>query len=231
MQAQPGEGAVEGTRPLVVVGFVVSLIAQLGMIVLGVLLIAADDDDATFLILLAVWCGIATLYEAVTLIVLGRLAKRPPPPPGHRPTRIEVSRVARVVSLTATILSSLIGLFAAFSVLGLHNDPTVGSLIDVVGVWAMLLSWGFLHWGFAQVYYQRYYAAEEPPFRFPNTEHPRIVDFVYFSYTVGTSFAASDVEVLSTRVRWTIVWHSVISFFFNGLIIVLALNTITGAAG
>ena len=46
---------------------------------------------------------------------------------------------------------------------------------------------------------------------------------------LGTTFAASDVEVLSTRLRWTVVWHSVLSFFFNGLIIVLALNTITGS--
>jgi len=53
-----------------------------------------------------------------------------------------------------------------------------------------------------------------------------MVDFVYFSFTVGSSFAASDVTVLSSRTRWTVVWHSVSSFFFNGLIIVLALNTI-----
>jgi uncharacterized membrane protein len=38
------------------------------------------------------------------------------------------------------------------------------------------------------------------------------------------------VEVLSTRMRWTIVWHSVLSYFFNGLIIVLALNTIMSGA-
>ena len=99
--------------------------------------------------------------------------------------------------------------------------------MDIVGVWAMLLSWGSLHWGFAQIYFQRYYAEEAAPLRFPKTTHPRIVDFVYFSYTLGTTFATSDVETLTPRIRWTIVWHSVLSFFFNGLIIVLALNTIT----
>jgi uncharacterized membrane protein len=53
---------------------------------------------------------------------------------------------------------------------------------------------------------------------------------VYFAYTLGTTFAASDVEVRTTRMRWTIVWHSVLSYFFNGLVIVLALNTIMSAA-
>jgi uncharacterized membrane protein len=98
--------------------------------------------------------------------------------------------------------------------------------MDAVGVWAMLLAWGFFHWGFAQIYYQRYWSTDQPMLRFPGTEHPRFIDFVYFAYTLGTTFAASDVEVLSTRMRWTIVWHSVLSYFFNGLVIVLALNTI-----
>ncbi len=213
-------------RAPIVTGFVLSLLVQVAMIVVGVwLVLLAEDDDST-LLLLALWCAIGTLYEVVVLIVLGRAAKRPPIA-GDRPTRFEVGRVARVVSMTATILASLIGFTAAVQVLGLHNDPDVGSITDIVGVWSMLLAWGFLHWGFSQIYYQRFYASDVPLLRFPGTEQPRFVDFVYFAYTLGTSFASSDVEVLGTRLRWTVLWHSVLSYFFNGLIIVLALNTIT----
>lgn len=213
-------------RAPIVTGFVLSLLVQVAMIVVGVwLVLLAEDDDST-LLLLALWCVIGTLYEVVVLIVLGRAAKRPPIA-GDRPTRFEVGRVARVVSMTATILASLIGFTAAVQVLGLHNDPDVGSITDIVGVWSMLLAWGFLHWGFSQIYYQRFYASDVPLLRFPGTEQPRFVDFVYFAYTLGTSFASSDVEVLGTRLRWTVLWHSVLSYFFNGLIIVLALNTIT----
>lgn len=217
---------VGARRAPIVIGFVLSLLVQLAMIVAGVwLVLLAEDDDST-LLLLALWCTIGTLYEVVVLIVLGRAARRPPIA-GDRPSRFEVGRVARLVSMTATILASLIGFTAAVQVLGLHNDPEVGSVTDIVGVWSMLLAWGFLHWGFSQIYYQRYYSRDEPILRFPATEHPRFVEFVYFAYTLGTSFAASDVEVLTTRLRWTVLWHSVLSFFFNGLIIVLALNTIT----
>lgn len=213
-------------RAPIVTGFVLSLLVQVAMIVVGVwLVLLAEDDDST-LLLLALWCVIGTLYEVVVLIVLGRAAKRPPIA-GDRPTRFEVGRVARLVSMTATILASLIGFTAAVQVLGLHNDPDVGSITDIVGVWSMLLAWGFLHWGFSQIYYQRFYASDVPLLRFPGTEQPRFVDFVYFAYTLGTSFASSDVEVLGTRLRWTVLWHSVLSYFFNGLIIVLALNTIT----
>lgn len=202
-----------------------SLLVQLVMIVVGVWLVVLSEDDDTTLLLLGLWCAIGTLYELVVLIVLGRAARRPVVD-GDRPSRFEVGRVARLVSMTATILASLIGFTAAVQVLGLHNDPEVGSITDIVGVWSMLLAWGFLHWGFSQIYYQRHYSSDVPLLRFPATEHPRFVDFVYFAYTLGTSFAASDVEVLSTRLRWTVLWHSVLSYFFNGLIIVLALNTI-----
>ena len=65
---------------------------------------------------------------------------------------------------------------------------------------------------------------------FPNTPDPRIVDFVYYAFCIAVSFAVSDVETQGQRIRHLIVWHSVLSFFFNGFIIVLALNTIMGGA-
>lgn len=221
-------------RPTAVLGLAASLLAQLAMIVVGVWLYVDEGDDGTTLGLLAIWCGIGTLYLIVVLIVLGRVARRPGPP-GGRLSRWETGRLARIVSWSATVFSSLIGLAAAIQVLGLHNDPEVGTATDVVGVWSMLLAWGFLHWGFSQIYYQRYFAAAQPMLRFPHPDGapapvPRFVDFVYFAFTIGTTFASSDVEVLSTRMRWTIVWHSVLSYFFNGLIIVLALNTIMSGA-
>lgn len=220
--------SVIARSPLVVVGFVASLLAQVAMVAVGVWAVfLSEEDEGSSLLLLAVWCTIGTLYEVVVLIVLGRLSKRPP---RARPSRLETGRLARIVSMTATILASVIGIAAAFQVLALHNDPQVGPLTDIVGVWSMLLAWGFLHWGFTQIYYQRYFAASEPLLRFPGTAEPRLVDFVYFAFTLGTTFASSDVEVLSTRLRWTAVWHSVLSYFFNGLIIVLALNTIMSAA-
>ena len=215
----------QSRRRLALVGYVASLTVQIVMVVLGIgFIITEDPFEAN--VALGLWCVLGTLYAVVALVILGRIAKRSDQPQARRPSRLEIGRPARIVSFTATILASFVGLGAATQVLALSNDPSFGVIVDLLGVWAMLLSWGFLHWGFAQVYYQDYYAADPPPLRFPQTPRPRIVDFVYFSFTLGTSFAASDVETLSTRLRWRVVWHSVLSFFFNGLIIVLALNTI-----
>jgi uncharacterized membrane protein len=216
-------------RALGVAGYILSLMAQAFMIVLAVLY-GLEEVQLSSLGYLVTWCLIGTLYELVALIALGLQSRNRNDSATHRPSRLELSAPARIIAFSATILASLVGLGAAIQLLTLRSDPKLGTLIDVLGVWAMLLSWGFLHWGFAQVYYQAYYASDERPLRFQKTDQPRFVDFVYFAYTVGTSFAVSDVETLRTSMRWRVLWHSVLSFFFNGLIIVLALNTIQNFA-
>ena len=47
---------------------------------------------------------------------------------------------------------------------------------------------------------------------------------VAFVCIVGCA-TPNDINTTS-RIRWTVTWHSVLSYFFNGFIIVLALNTI-----
>jgi uncharacterized membrane protein len=135
-------------------------------------------------------------------------------------------RTTRIVAAGATVFSSLVGLSAGVDVLLLHSHPQIGALISVLGVWAMLLSWALLHWGFAQLYHRSFYASVPAPLRFPGTHQPRLVDFAYFAFTIGTSFATSDVETCTSRIRWKVTGHLVLAFFYNGLIVVLALNTI-----
>ena len=65
---------------------------------------------------------------------------------------------------------------------------------------------------------------------FPDRDDPGLLDFVYVAFMVGTSFTPNDVNTTS-RIRWTVTWHSVLSYFFNGFIIVLALNTIMEISG
>ena len=214
-------------RAVVVAGYLLSLAAQLAMIGLGIAFLTVEDDAAGNGFL-GLWCALGSVYVLVTLIVLGRSAGRPEPSADAPISRLEVSSVVRRISFFATVFASLVGAGAALTLLGIRNEDGDHSGEIALGVWTMLLAWGFLHWGFAQLYLQNYFASADAPLRFPNTTRPRLVDFAYFAFTLGTSFAASDVEVRSTRLRWTVLWHSVISFFFNGFIIVLALNTISG---
>jgi len=129
--------------------------------------------------------------------------------------------------VAVTVLPSLIGVIAAITVVIADDGSNTGIIFRLIGVWAMVLSWGLLHWGFAQWYMYRYRTAAEPPLRFPRTPEPSIVDFTYLAFTIGTTFAVSDVETYSSRIRWLMTVHSVISFFFNGAIIVFALSRLT----
>ena len=230
---------------------ILNLVALAVIVAIGLLFIFADPESDVQIGALAAWCLLSTVYMIVWMSVLGRISRR-----AWRAESAPISTrtPGRVASLLITILSSIIGIAAASELLVLRDDPEFGSTIDFFGVWAMLLAWGFLHWGFAQIYYRLYhvgpgrvrsadatdatdavdaaFAADpvtftEPPMRFPATPTPGLLDFVYFSFMIATSFTPNDVET-TTRVRWTVVWHSVLSFFFNGFIIVLALNTIMG---
>jgi len=216
---------------------VVNLVALAVVVVLGLVFVIAADGTEAELVWLGAWCLVSTLYMLAWIAALGWMSRRSWHP---APARVATRAPSRFVALVTTIASSIIGLSAASELLVLRDDPDLGSTIDFLGVWAMLLAWGYLHWGFAQLYYRLYtrrYGAPAgeagvgeadaavPAFRFPSTPNPGLLDFVYLAFMVGTSFTPNDVET-TTRVRWTVTWHSVLSFFFNGFIIVLALNTI-----
>ncbi|WP_427016913.1 DUF1345 domain-containing protein [Pseudarthrobacter sp. P1] len=205
---------------------VVRLLGELAMIAIALASITNDAlDDIE---VLGLWCVAGFVYAAANTIGVAfgaRLAGN-----GRRLNRVHRPLWGlRAAAIAGTICSSMFGLYAATAVLVARtdDDPDHATVLTVIGVAAMLLSWGFLHWGFARIYMHAHYRRPgRPMLRFPETEAPVLADFVYFSYTVGTSFAVSDVSTLRTKVRWTIVFHSVLSFFFNGLIVVLALNTI-----
>jgi len=203
--------------------------AQVVLVLLGLAVVLGDDDDTENLLLLTAWCTVGSLFILASLVVLGREARRPAAA-DHHPLAIQVGGIARVMAVVFTILPSLIGVIAALQVLLNRDDENLGLLYAVVGVWAMLNAWGLLQWGYAQIYLQRYHRSIQrglgPTMTFPETPHPRTVDFMYFSFTVGTSFATSDVTLLTSSARWLATWHSVVAFFFNGLIIVFALGTI-----
>ena len=217
-------------------GRLLNLVALGIVLVVGVAFVFADQGTDFQIISLALWCLLSTAYMIGWMIVLGRISRSSW---RSTPTLISTRPPGRLASLLITIVSSFIGISAASELLVLRSDPAFGTAIDFFGVWAMLLAWGFLHWGFAQIYYRLYHvpmppdasgAATEPSMRFPKTANPSLVDFVYVAFQIATSFTPNDVET-TPRVRWTVTWHAVLSFFFNGFIIVLALNTIMDSGG
>jgi uncharacterized membrane protein len=206
-----------------------NLLGQLALVVLGVVVGAVPDAEET-LELLDWWCFLALIYLVGAAIGVAFIARSPSRSGERRPpSRLHLSRAAGFVASTCTVLASLCGIAGAVQVRFGYVDAADRVQATVVGTAAMLLAWVLLHWGYAQTYHRRHSRSPRPLLGFPGTERPRLSDFAYFAFTVGTTFAASDVKVLSPRLRWTVAKHSVLSFFYNGAIIVLALNTLTAS--
>jgi uncharacterized membrane protein len=197
-------------------------------VVLGLAYILTPGRENSLALLIA-WCVVGTGYAigiALVLRAASRSAESDEPP-----SLLELGLVPRAISLVATILVSLVGVTATVQHILLEPRDEVDLALDIIGIWAMVLAWALLHWGFAQLYLQLYYRESDPPLRFPSVAAPGILEFSYFSYTVAVSLAVSDVEVLDRRMRWRVLAHSVLSFFFNGLIIVTALGAISEVGG
>lgn len=59
---------------------------------------------------------------------------------------------------------------------------------------------------------------------FPGKEQPDGWDFLYFSTTVGMTSQTSDTAVSTTQMRRIVLLHSIVSFFFNTVIVAAAVN-------
>lgn len=224
--------------------FVLDVLCQLALIGLGLYIAFGDvlapdfNDHASVVGLLTLWCLFGSFYWVGAVIAAFASSRRHPVPLGtvmvSRPLQhirdwLELHPIVGAITTTATFLASFVGLTAAVELLLLRNDPEWGVAVKVVAVWTMLLSWALFHWGYANLYARAYRrAGTVRPLEFPGGEEPGLADFVYFSFTTAATFAASDVSVMTRRMRWTVIWHSTLSFFFNSLIIVLAINTLTG---
>jgi uncharacterized membrane protein len=110
-------------------------------------------------------------------------------------------------------------------------------LFLLLSLMAVILSWLLLHTAFGQYYARLYYEETDPQgipfpeglrrgFVFPGTPDPTYLDFLYVSFTVGLTYAMSDVNVADEVQRRTVLIHSVISFFFYSTVLGVVLNAI-----
>jgi len=92
-------------------------------------------------------------------------------------------------------------------------------------------------WTFIQVMFAIHYAgvyfgavAESEPggLEFPGEREPGWTERVYQAFTVGCTFASSDTNVRSSRMRRISVIQGVVGFFFNTVILALAINIAAG---
>ncbi len=72
--------------------------------------------------------------------------------------------------------------------------------------------------------------AEHGGLDFPGESEPGGYDFLYFSFVTGMTAQTSDVAVTKTRMRKLNLLHSVVSFFFNTVLVAAAVNVAVSLA-
>ena len=225
-----------------VVASAITRITQLGLVTLGLGLVFVSGSAGSDLAYLVGWDLLVGSYLAVGFAVARRRRARPEPArPGGGLGRVLTS--ARL-SFGLAILASLVGVGSLSSALSYGGNAAYGQAIRLFGGTAIIAAWLLLHAGYAGFYASRYYGpdardglADPDPdpdpdvaggLEFPRDAQPTAADFLYFSFSIGTSFAVSDVNVTTQGMRWHVMVHSVLSFFYNAVVLAAAIGFLLG---
>jgi uncharacterized membrane protein len=191
---------------------------EVALIVVGLgFVFVADEDELAYL---GIWDLLAVLYVGIGVVVLRR-SRRDPRPVTDGPV---VGRFR--FNFLFALVASMIGFFVAVDIAVSDNPDEYQILLNLLGVVAMILSWMLLQAGYARRYASMY--VRGGGLTFPCTPDPSAVDFRYFSVTIGTAFSVSDVLVTTARMRWHVLVHSTISFFYNAAVVAFALSMFAG---
>jgi uncharacterized membrane protein len=140
-------------------------------------------------------------------------------------------RAARLDTRT-WVITTLVILAACASLFGLGLNlrgpdgvlPNHPALRAALAGFTVLGSWSLIHVIFALHYAHLFYGVSEGGLVFPGERDPDYWDFLYYSFVVGMTCQVSDVQVSASSLRRLTLAHGVLSFFFNTVILALAVN-------
>ena len=164
--------------------------------------------------------------SAAYLAMMLRHAQRTGPDDLRRHAETEDEGIALILTLAVAAVGVSLG--ALWLVL---TGAAPGSSLPgaALGLVAVPLGWGMIHTLAAFRYAHLHYApGEEGRLAFPGdgdrSGDPGPWDFLYFSFTIGMTAQTSDVAVLTPRMRRVVLVHAVGAFFYNTVILALAVN-------
>lgn len=136
-----------------------------------------------------------------------------------------------VVAVTLAIIAINIGgMFMA-----INRDSQLDALSFGLVVAGVPLGWFVLHtisaFHYADLHYFDPPGDDEPgkALEFPGGKSPDLWDFLYFSFVIGMTAQVSDVQVCASGMRRAVLGHSIVSFFFNTVLIALVVNAVAAS--
>ena len=140
----------------------------------------------------------------------------------------------RLILLVMVVISAITCLAAIVAELVIARSLQTSDRNWHMGLAALTIfsSWAFTQIMFALHYAHDYYLAESIKktggLRFPGDHAPDYGDFLYAACVIGTSGQPADVSFTSRTQRRVGLLHSVLSFFFNTVVVALTINIASG---
>jgi uncharacterized membrane protein len=132
------------------------------------------------------------------------------------------------VTDTAVLGAAVVSLVAVIEALVQSGTrDAVGVATVVLGVLVVILSWALVNTVFALKYARLYYSGGDGGIDFGQREPPAYSDFAYVAFTVGMSFAVSDIQVADPSIRKVALGHALLSYLFGTIVIAVAVNLVT----
>lgn len=156
----------------------------------------------------------------------------------QRAQQLDEGRHAVLLLAVAAALGSLAAI--AFELYNLKSAaPDIVALHIGLSIFTIISAWSFVHVIFTEHYAHGFYLDRggDPAdgtgkgLHFPGQPTPDYIDFLYFAFTIGVANQTADTEVVSRGMRLLVLVHSVISYFFNTIILALAINIAAGMLG
>lgn len=141
------------------------------------------------------------------------------------------------VIIAITCLAVGVAVVSLFSALNHTSGETIWSLslaiLSVVFGWLTIHTMTAMH--YAHVFWRPAEVGGKQQTRggmeFPETKDPGIYEFLYFSIVIGMTAQTSDVTITTTSMRKLVLVHSIVSFFFNTVLVAAAVNAAVSLAG
>ncbi|MFT3715335.1 MAG: DUF1345 domain-containing protein [Gordonia sp. (in: high G+C Gram-positive bacteria)] len=138
-------------------------------------------------------------------------------------TRDDPTQLVTLLMVVAAALGSL-------TAVGVVLFRSHGESFLLGTVLAVVLSWAAIHTVFAMHYARDYFTDPVGGIEFHQTDPPVYSDFAYVAFAVGMSFAISDTDLSSSRMRRAALPHALLSYLFGTVIVALVINVVAGLA-
>lgn len=185
-----------------------------------------QDEPRNVIHFLAAWNVAVLAYLALATWVIARHEH------SHMREFFAEEDVGAALILALIVAAAAASVVAIFAGLGAGNKAN--RLSPVLAMISVVLSWVFIHTIFAFHYAHEYYGETDGKRKggllFPKPDEekkapaPEYWDFVYFSFVIGMTFQVSDVQITRKSIRRLVLFHGIVSFFYNVAVLALMVN-------